>query len=132
MLWGVLMKAISVLVENPFLRPLHLALKSSSAESDDFALANCLGWSSSVSMSQAAVRSCVGISGSGPLLDLLVRWVLSLQPLSRWSRDPLGLTCTMPSVSPFLQGQIHVVFSEMCIFDRADQPQHGKCRDSCF
>lgn len=44
----------------------------------------------------------------------------------------LGLTCKMLSVNPSLQGQIHIVCSEICIFDRADQPQHGKHRDSSF
>lgn len=37
------MKEISIRVENPFLRPLLIDLKSSSVESDDFALINCLG-----------------------------------------------------------------------------------------
>lgn len=70
-------------------------------------------------------------------LEVTACWICLWQgccpvPLSHWSSHLLGLTCTMPSVNSSLQGQIHIVFSEMCVFDRADQPHHGKCRDSSF
>lgn len=58
------MKEISVIVENPFLRPLRLALNSSTEESEDFAVVNCFGWSWCVSILRAAGRSCVGIGGT--------------------------------------------------------------------
>lgn len=52
------------------------------------------------------------ISGSGPLLDVLVGWVLSSAFVTLIG-DLLGLTGTVPSVTPSLQGQILVVSSEM-------------------
>lgn len=41
----VFTKENSIVAANPFLRPLLVDLKSSSVESDDCVLVNCLGWS---------------------------------------------------------------------------------------
>lgn len=61
------------------------------------------------------------ISGSGPLLDVLVGWVLSSAFVTLIG-DLLGLTGTVPSVTPSLQGQILVVSSEMCVLTGLTNP----------